>query len=287
MAGAPQPHPTLGSAALESGLYLTFYEEGEPVERALPAVGPFHLLVARHRLLVCERTSVHQAEELGVPIDRWLEAELELQRAMGQEPGGARRAHLRVTARDGVFVRFAVFADANERDSVPEVGPFAVVLIGRHTVEADGTVLATRKASEPAPWELASAIGTEFAGLSKPDIAFRTPLTAYHPAISPPAQRGRAPIQPAPVAAPTPPPESFTPPPTPPTAPQPAAPVPPPEQPPALTAGGLELIPHTERDRDGEARRALWRLRVLIIGVLLLGAGVYGVLLLRGGGTIP
>ncbi len=40
MAGAPQPHPTLGSAALESGLYLTFYEEGEPVERALPAVVP-------------------------------------------------------------------------------------------------------------------------------------------------------------------------------------------------------------------------------------------------------
>ncbi len=240
---------------MESGLYATFFDDGEPSERELPAVGPLDHLVARHRVLVCERTSVHQAEDLDVAIDRWLEAELELQRATGREPGGPRRSKMRITARDGVFVRFAVFGDASERDPVPELGPFAVVHIGRHTIEADGQVLATRKASDIAPWELASAAGADHAGLSKPDVAFRTPTTPYHPSIAAAPGRAAQPalpppatLRPAPVARP---PATPTPPPIAP--PPPVAPAP---EPPALTPDDLEVIGRIERQREEETLRA-------------------------------
>lgn len=322
---------------MESGLYATFFDEGEALERDLPAVGPLDHLVARHRLLVCERTVVQQTDDPGVPIERWLEAELELQRATGQEPGGPRRSHLRITARDGVLVRFAVFGDASERDPVPEMGPYAAVLIGRHTIEADGQVLATRKASEIAPWELASAAGIDYAGLPKPDVAFRTPTTPYHPSIAAMAQRAAQPEltpPPPPVIAP---PSSIVPPPAPVARPpQPPPSVVPAPQPPALTPDDLELIQRVERQREEETLRArmeaqervrlgvsdadeaattwamryrpqaaqaapsdeavapereldlrelLWRMRFAIIGVLVLAAGLYGFMLVRGGGV--
>ena len=370
---------------MNTGIFITFRDEHDGAQRELPPVGPLDHLVLRHRTLVCERTSVQQADDLGVPIDRWLEAELELQRAMGSEPGGARRAHMRITARDGVLVRFAVFGDPAERDPVPELGPYAVVHVGKHAIEADGQVLATRKASDIAPWELASAAGTDHAGLSKADVAFRTPTTAYHPAIAaaptspapvveeharprtslltgaaPAPDTPPAPVEPAPPTvieiAPAPPPIEIAPAPRVAEAPPPviAAPpvvevpqpreryTPPPapqaEQPPALTEDDRELIRRIERDRQEETLRArvqeeerrrlgvtsspddpattwamryraapeatddaaapatpqyefelrdlLWRLRIPIVGVLLLLAGFYGFVLLRGGGTV-
>src|SRR6267378_836776 len=120
---------------MDSGLYLTFFSKDEPHDRELPPVGPLDHVVLRHRQLVAERGSVHQEQHVSVSIDRWLEAELELQRATGHEPGGTKRPELRVTAPDGVYLRFAVFGDPHERDQMSEAGPFAVVLIGPRAVE--------------------------------------------------------------------------------------------------------------------------------------------------------
>ncbi|MDO8506714.1 MAG: hypothetical protein Q7S41_03795 [Candidatus Limnocylindria bacterium] len=357
---------------MEPGLYATFLDRNEPPERELPPVGPLDAVVLRQKTLVAERRSVQQAEELGVSIDRWLEAELELQRATGEEPGGTKRSDLRVTARDGVFLRFAVFGEARERDTVPELGPFAVVHIGPRGVEADGQLLATRGASDLATWELTTAAGDDFAGLHKADIAFRTPGTVYHPSITPAKARPRVTqtasqpsSAPPPVAAPPPRSEpAFTPPPRiepaftpPPAAPPPSAPDreplfreeprqpqpayspprrfdPPAEEPSALTARDLELIKRIERERSEETMRAriqederrrlgvdeaddsattwamryrpqssdveaeaesggagpswgaaLWRLRFAIIGVLLFAVGVYGLTVVRNGGS--
>ena len=353
--------------AVEPGLYFTFLDRNEPPERELPPVGPLDAVVLRQKTLLAERHSVQQAQELGVSIDRWLEAELELQRATGEEPGGTKRSYLRITARDGVFLRFAVFGDARERDTVPELGPFAVVHIGPRGVEADGHLLATRGASDLATWELGTAAGDDFTGLHKGDIAFRTPGAAYHPSITPAAPRPQlTPIAPQPSSAPppvaAPPPRIepvFTPPsssppvtPTPQIAPDPEPlfreeprlpqPVhtppprfsPPVEEPSALTARDLELIQRIERERSEETLRArmqkderrrlgvdeaddsattwamryrpqsseveaeaesdgaglpwgaaLWRLRFAIIGVLLFVVGVYGVTVVRNGGS--
>jgi hypothetical protein len=169
---------------MEWGLYVTFFSRHEPASKELPPVGPLDNVVLRQHVLVAERLSVQQAQELGVGIDRWLEAELEMQRAIGEEPGGPKRGQQRYSARNGVYVRFAVFGDAHERDLVPELGPFAVVVIGPRSVEADGTTLATRLASELAVWELARGAGDDYIGLHKPDLAFRTANTVYHPSIT-------------------------------------------------------------------------------------------------------
>ena len=191
---------------MEPGLYVTFFSSDEPASRELPAVGPLYNVVLRHKSLVAERRTVMQAQELGVAIDRWLEAELEMQRATGEEPGGPKRSERRISARDGVFLRFAVFGDAHERDVVPELGPFASVVIGLGSVEADGRTLATRVASDLAPWQLTSGAGDEVDGMHKPDIAFRTASTSYHPSINPVAAqppRAETPMvaPPAPVVA--------------------------------------------------------------------------------------
>jgi hypothetical protein len=222
---------------MDSGLYITFFSKDEPHDRELPRVGPLDHVVLRHRQLVAERGSVQQAQDAGVSIDRWLEAELEFQRATGDEPGGTKRLETRITASDGVFLRFTVFGDANEREAAPELGPYAVVVVGPRSVEGDGLLLASRPPSDIAPWELTTGAGDEVAGRHKPDIAFRNATGAYHASIAPvTAPRGPA-IEPVF----TPPPRvepAFAPPPLvePALAPPPRAepaPEPPPEPPPA------------------------------------------------------
>ncbi len=336
---------------MASGVYVTFFETGEPFERELPPVGPFDHVVVRHRQLVAERAVAEHAPEVGADIARWLEAELELQRALGVEPGGTKRTELRITAPDGVYVRFAVFGEPRERDLAPELGPYAVVVVGRRGVEADGQLLATRQQSELAAWELTVGAGDALVGLHKPDIAFRSASTSFHPDIAPLPARARA-VEAEPESAvwvrPTSPaaPSAYTPPapvhtePAPP-APEPYPPLPafppPAEEPPALTPSDLALIERMERERaeetlrarildeerrrlgvdetddaattwamryrpqaanepesaaetstDGEGLRPgalLWRLRFAIIGLLLIGVGIYGVTVIRSGGT--
>jgi hypothetical protein len=169
---------------METGIYVTFLDADEPANKELPPVGPLDHVVDRHKLLLAERRMITQAEELGVSIGRWLEAELELQRAMGQEPGGTKRTERRFIARDGVFLRFVVFGDQYERDPVPELGPFAVVHVSPRGVEADGTMLATRAPSELASWVLTDACGDAFAGAHKSDIALRSSNSAYHHTVA-------------------------------------------------------------------------------------------------------
>ena len=340
---------------MEPGLYVTFFTKDEPASRELPPVGPLDNVVLRQHVLLAERRSVQQAQELDVAIDRWLEAELEMQRATGEEPGGSTRTERRFSSRDGVFLRFAVFSDINERDQVPELGPFAVVVVGPTAIDADGSKLASRVASELAVWELLSGAGDESVGLHKPDVALRTSKTSYHPLITPipqrrvietpasiPAQVVTAP--PFEVAPPTRMPTTFELPPLePPSIPRPAirTPEPRPASPPAaiappaepvLTSGDRAMIDQLDRDRrdetlrariqgeerkrlgvreqsadgqsfamryrnqsaneeeaadDGEPGRewgpALWRLRFAIVGVLLVLAGVYTFVTVRGG----
>lgn len=358
---------------MESGLYITFVDASEPRDRELPAVGPLDHVVLRDRRLLAERTSAWQAPDMSVAIDRLLEAELELQRATGEEPGGTKRPQMRFTAHDGVFLRFVVFGDAPEPHALPEFGPFAVVIVGPRSVEADGRQLATRSASEPARWELTASAGLNVTGVQWPDIAFRTATGAYHGSVAaaPPARAlPHEPIvAPPPSAEPAfaPPPRgdsTFTPPPfvelppreptllpppgveplfmppvaseslfRPPADPARTPPAPPAAEAAALATSDVELIERIDRERTEETLRAriqekerqrqslsdssvdastswamhyrpqrakdednddvvvsedggrigglLWRLRFVIIGILLVGAGIYGVTVFR------
>ena len=182
---------------MDPGLYVTFFNEGERFDDELPPVGPLEHVVVRDRLLIADRKDGHHADFFG--NSRGIEAEYEFQRATGTEPGGVRRTDLRVVAPQGVYLRFVSFGHAAEHDPVPELGPYAIVVVGKQFVEADGDRLAIRIGNTQNLWELTATGGTALGGVIRPDIAFRTRSTRYHPEIKPfrPAHHAAAPAHPA------------------------------------------------------------------------------------------
>ncbi|HEV8536149.1 MAG TPA: hypothetical protein VGR87_10595 [Candidatus Limnocylindria bacterium] len=299
---------------MEPGLYLTFFTSGEAFEKELPPVGPLDNLVVRDGALLADRKAVHQTDDFEGG-SRWIEAELELQRALGNEQGGTRRPDLRVGAPEGVYLRFASFGDVAEHEPVPELGPYAVVVVTRDAVEADGDVLATRTGTKHKLWELTSSGGTALVGILRPDIAFRTRSTVYHPRIHQarpraPAPPPKKPPAPAPVLrAPPTPRAAASPPPTPiAPKPEPAAPTAPPspasasQRPePAAPRAAPDAAEMTLRTRIGWEQRlrageagaaespqqldfgsAAWRLRFAIIGALVVLVAAFSVPTIRG-----
>jgi hypothetical protein len=247
---------------VDPGLYVTFFTEGEPLGRELPPVGPLEHLVVRDRdrSLIADRKLGEQADAFAGG-GRWIEAELELRRATGREPGGPTRSALRIAAPEGVYLRFVAFDEGAEHEPLPELGPYAVVVVGRRGVEADGDPLATRAATNL--WELTGVGGSAFVGVIRPDIAFRTRSTAYHPDIdrirAVPQEAATAVTQPAAPAAPSP------------------AQSRPAEEASLTLRDRIGSEPSTARlskavadDEQREWGGALWRLRYGIIGALVV-----------------
>jgi hypothetical protein len=256
---------------VEPGLYLTFFSEGEPFDRELPPVGPLEHVVVRDRKLVADRKD-GETDPFGVG-GRWVEAEREFRRATGQEPGGATRPDLRIGAPEGVYVRFVSFGDDAKHDPMPELGPYAVVVVGRRGVEADGDPLATRAGASQTQWVLTGVGGGAFVGVVRPDIAFRTRSTGYHPEVTPFRRETRPAVPPS---------RPAPPPPTPVRAAEPARPTRPPEDPgPTLRDRiGSERPTYRPAALDADSREwggALWQLRYLIIGALVVLIVIFSV----------
>jgi hypothetical protein len=261
---------------VEPGLYLTFFTEGEPMDGELPPVGPLEHVVVRDRSLIADLKDGGWSDIFGAG-PRWTEAKHELRRATGMEPGGAKRPDLRIGGPEGVYLRFVSFGEAAEHDPIPELGPYAVVVVGRNGVEADGDPLATRMGTTKHLWELTGVGGTAFLGVIRPDIAFRTRSSTYHPEIKPfrpgaPAPSA-APSRPAPARAPAPARVVAS-----------ARPQRPPEDPgltlrdrirsePSPTRSSYMVAEPEQREWGGAA----WRLRFLIIGALVILIGVFSV----------
>ena len=154
----------------ETGVYLQFFDEGEPIERELPPLGPFELLIIRHNRIIGDREQVeHDMMGLG-SVERWLEAELELRRALGDEPGGVRRNHMRIRApRGDIIVRFYDYA-GDEPPKVPELGPFYALTVGKRELRADDKLIAIRS-TDMSPWTLTDAVRPGIAGINKADFS--------------------------------------------------------------------------------------------------------------------
>jgi uncharacterized protein DUF4352 len=157
-----------------------------------------------------------------------------------------------------LYLRFATFGDEREANPMREIGPFAVIFVGRRSIEADGKILATRQASELAPWDLTSAAGDQLVGMRKPDVALRTVGMPFHPSVGQGPQRAQPQLfEPAPVAEPTQPaaPEAAIVPSAPTYAPTYTPPAPEPEQQ-ALTESDQQLVKRIERERAEDVLRA-------------------------------
>ncbi len=168
--------------SVQDGVFITFFDD-VPGAEDLPALGPIHDLVVRQTGIIAERALAQPGDHIG-DVARWLEAELEFQRATGNEPGGPRRRALEVRAPAGLFIRFGSYGDPRERDAVPDLGPFATVSIRPGTLEADGETLAVRSADGSPTWQLTESAGPQLAARTAPDVAFRTRSTTFHPALT-------------------------------------------------------------------------------------------------------
>ena len=177
----------------EQGVYLQFFDEGEAADRELPPLGPFELLIVRHNRIIGHREAVEH-DVLGAgSVERWLEAELELRRALGDEPGGMRRGHMRIRAPRGeIIVRFYDYT-GDEAPKVPDLGPFYALVVGKREVRADDKLIAIRS-TDVSPWTLTDAIRPGIAGINKADFSVFA-LGARDPRVSP---QSAAPQPPAP-----------------------------------------------------------------------------------------
>jgi hypothetical protein len=171
-------------ATTDTGVYLQFFDDGESLDKELPPLGPFELLIIRHNRIIGDREQVeHDLMGLGA-VERWLEAELELRRALGDEPGGVRRSHMRIRAPQGdIIVRFYDYT-GDEAPKVPELGPFYALTIGKREVRADDQLLAIR-ATDLAPWTLTDAVRPGVSGINKSDFSVFS-LSAREPRAAPP-----------------------------------------------------------------------------------------------------
>jgi hypothetical protein len=181
----------------EQGVYLQFFDEGEGADRELPPLGPFELLIVRHNRIIGDREAVEH-DMLGAgSVERWLEAELELRRALGDEPGGVRRAYMRIRApRGDIIVRFYDYA-GDEAPKVPELGPFYSMVVGKREVRADDKLIAIRS-TEMSPWTLTDAGRPGIAGINKADFSVFS-LSARDPRAVPQSSAPQ-PVAPAPQA---------------------------------------------------------------------------------------
>ena len=192
----------------ETGVYLQFFDEGESFDAELPPIGPFELLIIRHNRIIGDREHVEHDMLGSGSVERWLEAELELRRALGDEPGGVRRSQMRIRApRGDIIVRFYDYA-GDEAPKVPELGPFYAITVGKREVRADDKLLAIRS-TDMSPWTLTDAVRPGIAGINKADFSvFSLSARDPRPAAPPPAAVAPAPAPlqrsepaPAPIAS--------------------------------------------------------------------------------------
>jgi hypothetical protein len=196
-------------AVTTTGVYLAF--DGGP-DASGPdglGIGPYDEIVLRGARAVGERGGLGRIIALRSSAGRWRDAETESSSAVS-EPDEVGRVDLRFRAGDDdVVVRFSDDQVAGHA-SVPDLGPFSVVVVGSHEVRGDEETIAVR-VSRISPWQLTDRAGAGFQGTMKDALVFAATgrSAATHPrpaAVTPkaaPSRRGSAPAAAStPVAAP-------------------------------------------------------------------------------------
>ena len=157
-------------AVTTTGVYLAF--DGGP-DASGPdglGVGPYDEIVLRGARAVGERAGLGRIIALRSSAGQWRDAETESS-STAPEQDETRRVDLRFSAGDDdVVVRFSDDEVAGQ-SSVPDLGPFRVVVVGTHEVRGDEETLAVR-VSRVSPWQLTDRAGGAFQGTMKDALVF-------------------------------------------------------------------------------------------------------------------
>jgi len=190
---------------MAGGVYLAF--EGGP-DASGPGgagIGPYDEIVLRGARAVGERDGLGKVIALRSAAGSWRDAESS---SSGSDQVDTGRGDIRISGGDGrVLVRFSDDEVAGGL-SVPDLGPFATVVIGTHELHGDSDTLAVR-VSRVSPWQLTDRAGAGFQGAMKEALVFvatgRTALSQPRQvAATPPPQPAQpSPVQPAPAQPPT------------------------------------------------------------------------------------
>jgi hypothetical protein len=151
-----------------TGVYLAFNGGPDASDPDRPGIGPYDEIVLRGARAVGERDGLGKVIALRSSAGSWRDAETSSAESDKVEDG---RGDLRISAgSDDVVVRFSDDEVAGHA-AVPDLGPFAAVVIGTHEVRGDEDTLAVR-VSRIAPWQLTDRAGSGFQGAMKDALVF-------------------------------------------------------------------------------------------------------------------
>lgn len=182
---------------MAAGVYLAFDGGPDASGPGGVGIGPYDEIVLRGARAVGERGGLGKVIALRSAAGSWRDAESSSSESDQVESG---RGDLRISAGDGaVLVRFSDDEVAGHT-AVPDLGPFAAVVVGTHEVQADEETLAVR-VSRISPWQLTDRAGSGFQGAMKEALVF---VATGHSASSQPPQIAATPVPHAPQPAPAP-----------------------------------------------------------------------------------
>ncbi len=157
-----------GFVVMTGGVYLAFDGGPDASGPGGTGLGPYDEIVLRGARAVGEREGLGKVIALRSAAGSWRDAESSSSGSDHVETG---RGDLRISGGDSaVVLRFADDEVAGHT-AVPDLGPFATVVVGTHEVRGDEQTLAVR-VSRISPWQLTDRAGAGFQGAMKEALVF-------------------------------------------------------------------------------------------------------------------
>lgn len=170
-------------AIATGGVYLAFNGGPDTSPSDRPGIGPYDEIVLRGARAVGERDGLSKVIALRSASGSWRDAETSSAESDHRVEDG--RGELRMSGgSQDVVVRFSDDEVAGHA-AMPDLGPFAVVVVGTHEVRGDEDTLAVR-VSRVSPWQLTDKAGSGFQGAMKDAlvVAPSARLAASQPRLS-------------------------------------------------------------------------------------------------------
>jgi hypothetical protein len=153
---------------MTGGVYLAFDGGPDASGPGGAGIGPYDEIVLRGARAVGERDGLGKVIALRSAAGSWRDAESS---SSGSDQVESGRGDVRISGGEqAVVLRFADDEVAGHT-AVPDLGPFATVVVGTHEVRGDEQTLAVR-VSRISPWQLTDRAGAGFQGAMKEALVF-------------------------------------------------------------------------------------------------------------------